>query len=158
MNYPQTFAKEVAQNIQAIGNYGCLAMCYLYSVGIDGDSENYIRAVSQSMDYSKKLPAPQKFIDEECTILNASAYLEYHTGKRFEVIKHNYTSIEQIKNPTPVRFEYLNPENNKKYSHWVVVENGKIVFNSLINSSCISRGKLAQDSKNPNARIIRLAK
>ena len=42
MIYPQTFASEVSKNIEAIGKYGCLAMCYLYCIGIRGSETEYI--------------------------------------------------------------------------------------------------------------------
>jgi hypothetical protein len=39
---------------------------------------------------------------------------------------------------------------NGKYSHWVVVENGKVVFNSLQYSNCVEKGKPTE------ARIIKI--
>lgn len=141
-NYPQTFAMDVAKNIKAIGEYGCLAMCYLYCVGIDGDCSDYIRSVSNAMN--------QGLLDSECTVLDASKYLEYFTGRKFKVSKKNVKDISEITSPTPVRYKY------NGHCHWVVVENGKIVFNSLANSQCVTKGQLDQNSKNPNARFISL--
>lgn len=141
-NYPQTFATDVSKNIEAIGKFGCLAMCYLFCIGIDGDCSDYVRSVSNAMN--------EGLLDSECTVLDAEKFLEHFSGRKFHVTKKNYKDISEIKNPTPVRYSY----NGK--SHWVVVENGKIVFNSLANSLCVTKGKLDQNSKNPNARVISL--
>lgn len=141
MIYPQTFAKEVAKNCKAIGDYGCLAMCYLYCVGIRDNPAEYVRILSNCMD--------KGILDEECTVLDASKFLEWVTGKRFDVIKKQYDNLKDIKEPYPVKFSY----NGK--SHWVVVENGKIVFNSLINSQCVAKGKPATEL---NTRVIKLAR
>lgn len=137
MKYPQTTAQVIAENCEAIGKWGCLAMCYAYCVGIQPDDEaEYIRLVSSAMD--------ARIIDEECTVFNASAYLEWLTGRTFSVTKKDISTIENIKEATPVRYVY----NGK--GHWVVVENGRIVFNSIMNSVCVTKGKPS------SARIMKL--
>ena len=140
MIYPQTFASEVAKNIDAIGKYGCLAMCYLYCVGIRDNALEYIRILSDCMN--------KGILDNECTVLNAARFLEYVTGKRYEVTKEQFNDIKKVK-CYPVRYVY----NGR--GHWVVVDNGKIVFNSLINSQCVTKGK--PDTKE-NTRVIKLAR
>ena len=68
MKNPQTRA-------EMIGKYGCLAMCYLYCVGVAPESEGeMIKHVSTAMD--------KGLLDEECTVLNASKLLEHFTGKK----------------------------------------------------------------------------
>lgn len=130
MKNPQTRA-------EMIGKYGCLAMCYLYCVGVAPESEGeMIKHVSTAMD--------KGLLDEECTVLNASKLLEHFTGKKFTVTKKAISDIKNIQEATLVRYAY-----NGKW-HWVVVENGKIVFNSIANSVCVKYGK--PDS----ARIISL--
>lgn len=132
MKNPQTRA-------EIIGKYGCLAMCYLYCAGICPESEGeMIKHISGAMD--------KGLLDEECTVLNASKLLEHFTGKSFFVEKKAISDIKKIKEATPVRYVY----NGK--GHWVVVEDGKIVFNSIENSSCVKNGK--PDS----ARVITLKK
>ena len=55
MKYPQTFAIDVAKNINAIGKYGCLAMCYLYCIGIDPEVESYVKSsMPKDGDVDKK--------------------------------------------------------------------------------------------------------
>ena len=141
MIYPQTFASEVAKNIDAIGKYGCLAMCYLYCVGIRDNALEYIRILSDCMN--------KGILDNECTVLDASKFLEYVTGKRYDVTKKQFNDLSKITEPYPVRYVY----NGK--GHWVVVQKGKIVFNSLINSQCVTKGK--PDTKD-NTRVIKLAR
>ena len=144
MIYPQTFASEVSKNIDAIGKYGCLAMCYLYCVGIRDNALEYIRILSDCMN--------KGILDKESFVKSAPQYLEYVTGKRFDVTKKQFNDLSKIKEPYPVRYAY----NGKK--HWVVVENGKIVFNPLLNSQCVTKGKPDNDPKDPNTRVIKLAR
>lgn len=121
MKNPQTRA-------EIIGKYGCLAMCYLYCVGICPETEGeMIKHISAAMD--------KGLLDEECTVLSASKLLAHFTGKSFFVEKKAVSDIKKIKDATPVRFTYNEKE------HWVVVENGKIVFNSIANSACVQNGK-----------------
>lgn len=111
----------------AIGKYSCLAMCYLYCIGIDGDEMDYIKCISDAIDNG--------YLDSECTVLDANKFLFAFSGRKFEVEKKVCASINNIKDPTPVRYTY------QGNSHWVVVENGEIVFNSLLNSVCVSKGR-----------------
>lgn len=120
MIYPQTKAI-------AIGKWGCLAMCYIYCMGIEDESE-ILKLVSKAME--------KNIIDGECTVLNASKLLEFVSGKKYNVEKKAITSIKGIKSPTPVRYKTEDGP-----GHWVVVENGKIVFNSLLNSVQVTKGK-----------------
>lgn len=144
MIYPQTFASEVSKNIDAIGKYGCLAMCYLYCVGVRDNALEYIRILSDCMD--------KGILDNECTVTSARRFLEYVTGKNFDVTKVQYDDLKKIKDFYPVRYTY------NGHNHWVVVKNGKVVFNPLINSQCVTKGRPASDSKNPNTRVIKLAR
>jgi len=144
MIYPQTIAEELnklSKNLPSIAKYGCLAMCYLYCVGIeDTTGLEYIRILSDCMD--------KGILDNECTVLDAEKYLQYITGRKFKVSKKQFNDIKQIKQPYPVKYSY------NGYSHWVVVENGKIVFNSLLNSNCVNKG---QPATKENTRVITLS-
>lgn len=129
---PQTKASYLANHankLQSIASYGCLAMCYLYCAGVDGSEVDYILNVCRAMDSG--------LIADDCTVLDADRLLFYFTGRKTTVIKKSVTvaSIKEIVAPTPVRFDY----NGR--AHWVVVENGSIVFNSLCNSVCVNKGK-----------------
>lgn len=126
LNWSKVFPES--KKLNAIANYGCLAMCYLYCIGIEPSNiPEYLKYLTDAMDTN--------LLDDECTVLNANKFLEAFSRKKFNVIKKDITTIKDIKDKTPVRFD------NNGFSHWVVVENGKIVFNSLINSVCVTCGK-----------------
>lgn len=129
MKYPQTKAENLAKNIEAIAKNGCLAMCYLYCVGI-GDSEyNTIGILSEAMDTG--------LLGKDCFVLDADKFLNSLIGSdKVKVLKKDISSLDEIKGDyCPVRFDY-----NGNY-HWVVVSNGKIIFNPLLNSKCVNKGK-----------------
>ncbi len=146
MKYPQTYAyvlessmSSISKNIKVIAENGCLAMCYLYCIGLDGDNFSYIEYLSRAME--------KGLLDKDCTVLDGAKYLNHFCGEdRYRVIKKDIsdTDLKNIKNRTPVRFDY----NGK--SHWVVFENGHLVFNPLLNSICVNKGHAA------TARIISL--
>ena len=134
MEHPQTKALN-------IGNYGCLAMSYLYCVGID--PAEHIKILSDAID--------RGVIEKDCTVYSAEKFLEYVTGKRFDVSKIQINDIKDIIQPAPVRYSYIDAD-GIKHSHFVVVEDGKIVYNPLEVSQCIIKGRP------DTARIIKLAK
>ena len=75
------------------------------------------------------------FLEDDCSVKDASKMLSHLTGKHITVTKKDITDISEIKKATPVKFYY------KGYTpHWVVVENGKIVFNSIIKSYSVDNG------------------
>lgn len=88
----------------------------------------------------------RKCLDDEGFVLDAERLLNYITGKRFKVTKKAITGIEDIIKPTPVWYSI-----DGKSGHWVVVANGKIVFNPLEVSRNVNQGKPR------DARIIELA-
>ena len=120
MKNPQTRA-------MMIGKYGCLAMSYLYCIGIMPDTEGeMIKHISTAID--------KGLLDSECTVLDASALLQFFTGKKWHVAKKKVDDINDIKEATPVRFTYGDK------GHWVVVRDGRIVFNSIEDSICVKKG------------------
>lgn len=137
MKFPQTTALEIADNIKEIGKNACLAMCYIYCAGIDPDNEiEYIRIVNNAIKAG--------IISKDCTVKSAEQFLQWLTGRKTTVVKKSVFDYAHLKEPTPVRFKA------DGYSgHWVVVKDGKIVFNSLVNSINVTKGKPAE------ARIIK---
>lgn len=137
MKFPQTTAAEIAENVKEIGKNSCLAMCYIYCSGIDPDNEiEYIRTVSKAIDAG--------ILEKDCTVKDAERFLMWLTGRKTTVVKKTVTDIKEIKAPTPVRYIA-----GGMGGHWVVVEDGKIVFNSITNSLNVSKGKPAE------ARVIK---
>ena len=115
---------------EAIGKWGCLAFCYLFCAGYRDVSEGQLmKMVSDAMD--------QGLLDEECTVLSAAKFLNFFTGKKYFVDKQPITTIENIKEATPVL--YYNERTGK--GHFVVVEDGKVVYNSLKRSISVEEGK-----------------
>lgn len=127
--HPQTKAKEIAANCTSIGNYSCLAMCYMYCSGMKYTNElQYIEIVNEAIN--------QKVIDKECTVTSGKNFLHFVAGGEWDVQKVPITSIDKIVNPTPVK--YLAEGHG---GHWVVVANGEIVFNPLEESYNVEHGK-----------------
>lgn len=112
---------------EKVGKWGCLAFCYLECVGITDDIQKLV--------YIQKA-IKEKIIDNEMEVLDANKLLAL-TGKKYTVNKVAITKqseLDKIKDPTPVRYDYGNA------SHWVVVKEGKIIYNSLTNSVCVNKG------------------
>lgn len=129
MKCPQTTALALEKNIGQIGKNGCLAMCYIYCAGIDENDEmEYIRICDRAIK--------DGILSEDCAVKDADRFLEWLTGRNVKVLKKNIESIDGITEATPVRFVA------EGYGgHWVVAGNGKIVFNPLLNSVNVNRGK-----------------
>lgn len=140
MKYPQTKAEDLAKNIQAIAKNGCLAMCYLYCVGLGDNEYSTIGLISEAMD--------DGLLDKDCFVSDADKFLNSLLGEnKVKVLKKNITNLDEIKGDyCPVRFDYNGS------SHWVVVSNGRIIFNPLLNSKCVNKGKPT------SARIITFIK
>ena len=137
MKYPQSIALAISDNIKEIGKNGCLAMCYIYCAGVGQENElEYIRIVNDAIKAN--------ILEKDCTVKDADAFIKWLTGRKVTVVKKNISDISQIKEPAPVRFKADGLD-----GHWVVVENGKIVFNSLLNSLNVTKGTPVE------ARIIK---
>ena len=122
MNNPQTVALN-------IGNYGCLAMCYLYCIGFNNVSDStMIKMVADALS--------QGILSDDCSVKSGAWLCEYFTGKKYFVDKQKITDISNIKNPTPVFYGI-----NGKDGHCVVVADGKIVFNPLRYSNNVINGQ-----------------
>lgn len=137
MKYPQTVAKKISKNIKIIADEGCLAFTYMWCCGLDPENADAMELLSDAIDDGK--------ITADKGVL-AEPFIQWLTGRKVTVSKKTITTIKDIKKRTPVLYSI-----NGKDGHWVGVENGKIVFNSLVNSQNVSKGKPI------SARIITLA-
>lgn len=118
---------KVQTKCEQLGKYACLAFCYIYCAGIPPkDQAHYIALAIKAMDLG--------LLDNECTVSNAEKFIAFISGKECTVIKEDIKSINDIIEPTPVRFD------NGRFSHWVVVSNGEVVFDPLDNSQCVKFG------------------
>lgn len=135
MNHPQTYVKNIIsevpkETLESIAKYGCCAFVLMWCLGIE--PENDMEAV---LTVARMIKAGA--IDKDCKVKWASA-IKYLTGRgNVEITFENITTLNGIKDRTPVRYDYDGK------SHWVGVENGKIVFNPLEYSTCVEKGKPA---------------
>ena len=141
MKNPQSLAEELYKHfhdpkLKAIKDYACCAFSLIYWLGIDCSDVDAIMLVSDLMKHNA--------LDVDCTVI-WSLCIKQLTGREMESLeKVQIKDIKKIKEKTIVKFT------NGKYSHWVVVENGKVVFNSLKYSNCVENGKATE------ARIIKI--
>lgn len=121
MKNPQTKLINFANGI-------CLALCYLYC------SERKVEDDKESTKLC--IDAWQKgLLEDDGTVKSAFDLLKLFDGNSYDVFKKDISSISDIKEKTPVLFSA------KGYiPHWVVVENGKIVFNPLSFSNSVTKG------------------
>lgn len=139
---PQSVAEELAQKfpdekLKTIAKYGCCAFTALWIMGIDKELES-ICLVADEMG---------KGLDNECTVYWFD-FFKHISGREIKVefreIK-KLSDLLDVKGRCAVRFDF----NGK--SHWVGVEKGKVVYNSLKHSVCVEKGKPTK------ARIITFA-
>ena len=141
MKTPQTLAEELYKHfptpkLKSIKDYACCAFSLLWWLGIDCDDTTAIMTVSDLI----KTHA----LDKDCTVYWGECIRQL-TGREMESLeKAQITGIKKIKEKTIVRFTI------GKTGHWVGVEDGKVVFNSLAYSRCVAEGKPTE------ARIIKI--
>ncbi len=129
MKYPQTIAQSLAKNMQSIADNACCAFTFMWCLGLDLSDSEAIQTVSDAMTTGA--------LESDCTVKWAE-FGKFLTGKIIDVDFKKCTDISRIKERTPVRFDW------NGLSHWVGVENGRVAFNSLLNSNCVTKGKPAQ--------------
>lgn len=131
MNHPQSTAEKLyvafpSLKLKSIKDYSCCALTLMWCCGIECDDVEAICTVAKMMD--------KGVIGQDCSVFWNSAS-EFLTGRSVNVSFVDIKSIRNIKDKTPVRYDY------KGRSHWVGCENGKIVFNPLEESNCVKNGK-----------------
>jgi hypothetical protein len=141
MKNPQSLAEELYKHfptpkLKAIKDYACCAFSLIYWLGIDCSDVDAIMLVSDLMKH--------KALDVDCTVYWGEC-IKQLTGREMESLdKVQIKDLKKIKERTIVKFT------NGKNGHWVVAENGKVVFNSLQYSNCVEKGKATE------ARIIKI--
>ena len=134
MKNPQTLAEKLYQQfptvkLKSIMQNACCAFTFLWCMGIDPDDAESIIMIGKCIDAGA--------IDGDCTVY-WDKMSQHCTGRSCAIDKVEIKSISKIKDRTPVRYDYMGK------SHWVGVEKGKIAFNSLKSSNCVSKGKPTQ--------------
>lgn len=129
MKYPQTKAQKLVKNIKSIADYGCCALTVLWMIGSDPENTDALETISDAID--------EGVIEADCTVKWVE-FVKWLTGRKITVTFKDIKSLDdvaKIKGRIAVRFNYGSK------GHWVGVENGKVVFNSLVNSVCVTKGK-----------------
>lgn len=104
---------------KALGDYGCLLLCYLSEASIQVNIAKYFDELVE-LD----------IIDNECYIKDADKLLKFFGSDKRVARGINYEGN------TIVPYKYLSKE------HFVIVDVDKnIVFNSLKNSQCVRLGE-----------------
>lgn len=130
----QTFCKKASDG-------ACLAFCYIRAaLGEHVTPEKMFGILWEAAD--------RNIIDENenCYVNDAIALMKLaNPDKKYAVIKKDITSLEDLNGElAAVSFK------NGGYNHFVLVEKGQIVFDSLDDSKCVKYGKPT------TARIIRI--
>ena len=114
---------------KSAGNGACLALCYIRAaLGKDATPQMMIDALYKAAERNIVN------VKKDCFVEDAIALMKVANPKKdCFVIKKDVSSISGIKLGA-VRYSY------NGYSHWVLVENGKIVFNSLDDSQSVKYG------------------
>ena len=115
--------------LKSSGNGACLALCYIRAaLGKDATPQMMIDALYKAAERNIVN------IKKDCFVEDAISLMKVANGKKaYSVIKKDVSSISGIKLGA-VRYSY------NGYSHWVLIEDGKIVFNSLEDSQCVKYG------------------
>lgn len=127
----QTACMEMAKRFQdekleMIGKYGCCAFVALWIMGIEGDYQN-ICLLADCMG---------KSLENDCTVKWYDFFLTC-SGRKVKVEFREINDLMELVDVDrcAVRYDY----NGK--SHWVGVEHGRIAYNSLESSQCVTKGK-----------------
>ena len=138
-NNPQTMAAKIGEatgdkKLIAVGKWGCCAFTALWIVGLEDATDNICTVIREI----------GKGLDDECTVY-WNVFYKNVTGKNATVERREIKNLSELKKigRCAVRFDYQGA------SHWAGVEHGKVAFNSLEFSRCLTYGKPT------TARIIR---
>ena len=141
MKHPQTLAEELykrfpTQKLKSIKDYACCAFTLIWWLGLDLSDIDAIMLVADLMK--------ENALDVDCTVYWGECIRRITGREMLSLEKKQITTIKNIKEKTIVRFM------RGKVGHWVGVEDGKVVFNSLTYSRCLEEGKPTE------CRIIKL--
>lgn len=114
---------------KSAGNGSCLALCYIRAaLGKDATPQMMIDALYKAAERNIVNVKKDCFVEDAVSLMKVA-----NSKKVYSVIKKDVSSIAGIKLGA-VRYSY------NGYSHWVLVEDGKIVFNSLEDSQSVKYG------------------
>jgi len=136
---------NLQDKMKVFGDYACLAMDYIYAALCDkaGKEEREIPGLMDIMVTTSLLSAfdDKKLLDDECTVMNASALMLAVSGNKYTVEKKTITSIDDI--PNDGKWRAIRKSYNG-HSHWALWRGNTLVFNSLSRSVCYEKGTFDQ--------------
>ena len=114
---------------KSAGNGACLALCYIRAaLGEKATPQMMIDALYKAAERNIVNVKKDCFVEDAIALMKVA-----NPTKVYSVIKKDVSSITNIKLGA-VRYSY------NGYSQWVLVEDGKIIFNSLEDSQCVKYG------------------
>lgn len=114
--------ENLQNKLLAMGNSGCLCMCYLYSIGIDPEElvRNYDRLVEL------------KIIQEDCFVNDGEAFLKFFGSKK---------KIQRVDVSNKSYNQYIACYQVGTKTHFVVVDkNDNVIYNPYKGSSILANG------------------
>ena len=118
---------------ESAGNGACLALCYIRAaLGKDSTAQMMFDALYKATERNIVNVKKDCFVEDAIALMRVA-----NPTKVYSVIKKDISSIAGIKLGA-VRYSY------NGYSHWVLIEDGKIVFNSLEDSKCVKYGTVKE--------------
>lgn len=123
---------KIQSFFESAGRGACLALCYIRAaLGEKATTTMMFDALWQA--------AENNIIDvkDDCYVNDAVQLMRsINPNKRYSVEKLKITSIEELKGQlAAVNFQ------NGDFNHWVLVDKGEIIFDSLDDSQCVKYGK-----------------
>lgn len=116
---------------KSVGNGGCLALCYIRAALGEKATPTMMFDALWSASENNIIDA-----NDDCYVRDAISLMRLvNPSKSYSVIKQKIFSIEELKGEmAAVNFQ------NGNFNHWVLVDKGQIVFDSLEDSQCVKYG------------------
>lgn len=115
---------------KSVGNGGCLAMCYIKAALPDATPTMIFTALWTVAEKGIVDAADACYVKDAVKLMNT-----INPSKRYSVTKQKISSLSQLDGKlAAVNFK------NGNFNHWVLVENNKIIFDSLEDSQCVKYG------------------
>lgn len=144
------------KNIQSIcteiGESACLAFCYCFAAERLKSTFNYDSIAGKATLFRDFLEAANLgYIGEGCWVLNAEQIMNLVNNQHTFIVTKNDNlngSLDAIEDKlAAVRYSYTDAKGGF-HNHWILMNNGKVIFDSLDSSNSVKLGKPDQ------ARII----
>lgn len=126
---------------KSVGNGGCLALCYIRAALGDKATSTMLFDALWSASENNIIDA-----NDDCYVRDAISLMRLvNPSKSYSVTKQKISSIEELGGQlAAVNFS------RGKANHWVLVDKGQIIFDSLEDSQCVKYGNVT------DARIIKI--